>query len=466
MRKSSLALTAILSTTMLVAAPAFSESYGPYPVTLQGYDGDKTNTVSYSGQIARQVLEKSLKSIAGKGNGGENAAEIEAMLLAYFNNEGDLDIISPVSKDGFPVLQTKVSEISSSANVAGKFYKGLVPGYPGNQTGVEVIQHMFSQAAKANKGFDAENGMDWGQLISKFTMGAMQYNQAVDNYLDEKMTAGNKPNNKPYKDGAHYTGKEHSWDEAFGYWGAPAHAMDLDGATAYAVAKQKDLAAADANGDDVVDLKSEYTFGPAYYAAAADKSGTKTTNYLGTIMQAFLDGRKVITEANGEALSAEELAAVQGYAAVIGSEWEKVLAEATFKYAGSVYKDIEKMKGLEGEELAKAYRAYGKHWGELKGFALAIQTGKNNLGATAVELNKLIGFGPVTLDNSFVTGIDANGEFVRERRMTWNDYQLNMLKVQKLLKDTFGLEALINDATADLAALAGALETEASAETD
>lgn len=466
MRKSSLALTAILSTTMLVAAPAFSESYGPYPVTLQGYDGDKTNTVSYSGQIARQVLEKSLKSIAGKGNGGENAAEIEAMLLAYFNNEGDLDIISPVSKDGFPVLQTKVSEISSSANVAGKFYKGLVPGYPGNQTGVEVIQHMFSQAAKANKGFDAENGMDWGQLISKFTMGAMQYNQAVDNYLDEKMTAGNKPNNKPYKDGAHYTGKEHSWDEAFGYWGAPAHAMDLDGATAYAVAKQKDLAAADANGDGVVDLKSEYTFGPAYYAAAADKSGTKTTNYLGTIMQAFLDGRKVITEANGEALSAEELAAVQGYAAVIGSEWEKVLAEATFKYAGSVYKDIEKMKGLEGEELAKAYRAYGKHWGELKGFALAIQTGKNNLGATAVELNKLIGFGPVTLDNSFVTGIDANGEFVRERRMTWNDYQLNMLKVQKLLKDTFGLEALINDATADLAALAGALETEASAETD
>ena len=124
------------------------------------------------------------------------------------------------------------------------------------------------------------------------------------------------------------------------------------------------------------------------------------------------------------------------------------------------------MKSLEGEELAKAYRAYGKHWGELKGFALAIQTGKNNLGATAVELNKLIGFGPVTLDNSFVTGIDANGDFVRERRMTWNDYQLNMLKVQKLLQDTFGLEALINDATADLAALAGALETEASAETD
>ena len=465
MRKSVLTLTTVLATGLFATA-TLAESYGPYPVTLKGYEGDKTNTVSYSGQIARQVLEKSLKSIAGKGNGGENAAEVEAMLLAYFNNEGDLPIISPKSKDGFPVKQSTVSEISSSANVAGKFYKGLVPAYPGNMTGVDVIQHMFSQAAKSNKGFDAENGLDWGQLISKFTMGAMQYNQAVDNYLDEKMTADNKPNNKPYKDGAHYTGKEHSWDEAFGFWGAPAHVLKLDGATAYAVAKQKDLAAGDANGDGVIDLKTEYVFGPAYYAAAADKSGTKTTNYMHTIMQAFLDGRAIITAADGEALSAEELAAVQGPAATIGNEWEKVLAEATFKYAGSVYKDIEKMKGLEGEELNKAYRAYGKHWGELKGFAMALQTGKNNLGATAVALNDLTLFGPVTLDNTYITGVDADGNFVRERRMTWNDYQLNMLKIQKLMLDTFGVEARINDATADLADLAGALESEASAETD
>ena len=53
-------------------------------------------------------------------------------------------------------------------------------------------------------------------------MGAVFYNQAVDNYLDEKMRADTKPNDKPYKDGACYTGKEHSWDEAFGYW-VPQH---------------------------------------------------------------------------------------------------------------------------------------------------------------------------------------------------------------------------------------------------
>ena len=28
------------------------ETYGPFPITLKGYTGDKTNTVSYGGQIA------------------------------------------------------------------------------------------------------------------------------------------------------------------------------------------------------------------------------------------------------------------------------------------------------------------------------------------------------------------------------------------------------------------------------
>ena len=85
-------------------------------------------------------------------------------------------------------------------------------------------------------------------------MGAVFYNQAVDNYLDEKMEAGTKPNDKPYKDGACYTGKEHSWDEAFGYWGAAAHSLLITPEQNYNIAKRKDLDAADYNGDGVVVL--------------------------------------------------------------------------------------------------------------------------------------------------------------------------------------------------------------------
>ena len=57
--------------------------------------------------------------------------------------------------------------------------------------------------------------LNYQQLLSKFIMGAVFYSQAVDNYLDEN--GSRYPNDKPYKDGACYTGKEHSWDEAFGY---------------------------------------------------------------------------------------------------------------------------------------------------------------------------------------------------------------------------------------------------------
>lgn len=466
MLKSRLKFTTVLVAGAFAASTAVAaDTYGPFPITEKSYSGDKTNSVSYSGQIARHVLHDSLKKLAGKGD-GNNAAELEAQMLAYFNgSDEDLPIIAPTSKDGFAIKQTTVNEISSGKNISGKFYKGAMPAWPGNKTGVEVVEHMIAKAAASTKGFDAENGYDYAQLISKYTMGAMMFNQSVDNYLDEKLGADNKPNNKPYSEGAAYTGKEHSWDEGFGYWGAPAHTLSLTAEQAYGIAKGKDQAAADANGDGVVDLKSEYVFGPAYYAAGADKGGSKTTNYLPTIMQAFIDGRKVITSADGAALTDDQRAELVAHAATIEENWEKVLAEATFKYAGSVYNDINRLKEL-GVEDEKTFRNYVKHWGELKGFAMALQTGKSNLGGTAVELNNLVGFGPVTRDNSYVTGVDADGNFIRDRKMTWGDYQLNMLKVQKLMADQFGVKSRANDQLAELEGLAAKLGADANAETD
>ena len=462
-----LKVTTAIVAVALSGTMALSDGYGPFPVTLNGYSGDKTNTVSYSGQIARHVLEQSLKKLAGKGNGGGNAADLEAQMLSYFNgSDDDLPIIAPKSKDGFKIKQTSLHQISKGKNISGKFYDGAMPAWPGNMFGKNAAYNMIAMAAKSNKGFDANTGYDWAQLISKYTMGAMAYNQAVDNYLDEKLSAEKKPNNKPYKDGAHYTGKEHSWDEAFGYWGAAAHQHGFNPNKVYEIAKMKNQGVADKNGDGMVDLKSEYVFGPCYYAAAFDRSGTKSTNYTNTMFDAFLDGRKLITAAAGDALSDSERSQLKAYAATIEENWEKVLAEAVFKYAGSVYKDINKMKELSGDDLNKAYRAYAKHWGELKGFAMAMQSGKSNLGATATKMNKLMGFGPVTLNNSYVTGMDSNGNFVMDRKKSWSDYQLHMLKIQQMMVDQFSVKARVNDGLNDLQALTDKLDSASSAETD
>ncbi len=451
----------IMSTSALADGHG-NHVYGPFPITLKGYSGDKTNSVSYSGQVGRQLLHNSLKKAIGKSAGLET-------LNSYFNgSDGDLPILDPVSSDKFMVDHTNVNNISKT-NLSGKAYKGDIAGWPGGMSGKKVLASMILRASKVDGGYDPKHGYDYAQLVSKFAMGGVFYHQACDNYLDEKLEAGNKPNNKPYKDGAYYTGKEHSWDEAFGYWGAAAHGATLSSEQNYNIAKKKDMVSADANSDGIVNLKSEMNYAHAYYASAFDKGGK--TKYYNTITQAFIDGRRVITDAKGEALSDTERNTIMGKARVICSNWEKVIAEAVFKYAGSVYGDLEKLKG--GSD-AKAYRKYVKHWGELKGFALSLHTSHQNLGELGRKIDGLIKFGPVvggvspsqiSINTQRVSGVDDAGNFTFQSASV-DEYMLYMLRLQKLMEDEFGVVAKNNDKLAGISNLAEKLGSGESVEND
>ena len=441
------------------------DMYGNFPVTEKRYSGKKKDSTSYTGQVARHVLHNSLKKLAGKGNGNPNP-ELKATMMSYYSSKDTgRKIIDPTSKGEFKVKQTMVDEISKGKNLKGKTYKGLVNGFPGQMSGPEVFEFLIDKASSSNKGFDPVTGYNYPQLISKFMMGAVFYSQAVDNYLDEKMGADNKPNNKPYKKGAHYTGKEHSWDEAFGYFGAPAHAMALNAKQAYGIAKRKDIKVADANGDGVVDLKTEMTFAHAYYAADSDKAGTK---YMHTIVDAFIKGRQLIRDADGAALTDEQRAKLMSYVKVIKTNWERVIAEAAFKYAGSCYKDLEKLRTIveSNGDASKAFAAYGKHWGELKGFLMALETSGRSLGEAGVRMNRLVGYGPVLLGGGQVTGIDSDGNFLIGGNRSMGEYQVHMVKLQKLLGDTFKLKARKNDVTGEMDDLLKSLGSSRAAEND
>ena len=430
--------------------------YGPYPITLKGYSGDKTNSVKYTAQMARQVLHDSLKALVKTGDLNK--------MMAYYNGEDGLEIISPKSKDGFPVKQTMIAEIGSG-NLSGKMYKGAIAGW-GGLTGPETIEHMMQKASEVEGGFDPNTGFDYTQLISKFAMGAVFYNQAVNNYLGKKMEIGQKPNSEPYKEGSYYTGKEHSWDEAFGYWGSAAHALTLSAEDNYNVAKKKDLASADHNGDGVVDLYSEMTYAHAYYASSYDKGGK--TDYLATVNQAFIDGRLVIRDAGGRNLSFDERTEMLVARDTIRENWQKVIAESVFKYAGSTYKDLVALEIImdANGDTTEAFRKYAKHWGELKGFALALQCGPENLGEAAVKMNRMMGFGPVLLNSSQVVGVDSNGNFIKDQAQEWSEFKLHMLKIQKLMIDEFGVTAKANDQLSAMADLASSMGSSDSAEND
>ena len=442
-------------------AGAHAEIYADFPITVKNYTGTKTHSEAYTGQIARHTLHNSAKKLVSKG------ASLE-QTKAYFSGKDEgRKIIDPVSKDGFPMLQTHVDKISKGKNLSGKAYKGLISGMPGSLTGAELLELMLEKAAATEKGFDPLTGYDYTQLFSKFAMGAVFYNQAVDNYLDEKLAADVNPNSKAYKEGKPYTGKEHVWDEAFGYFGAPAHTLALTAEEVYGIAKQKSdsFAKADHNGDGKVSLVTEMAYAHAYYAASFDKGGK--TKYLHTIVQAFIDGRNLITSANGEALTDSQRIELRAYAQVIKTQWQRLIAEAVFKYAGSVYGDIEKLETIiaTNGDVVKVYRTYAKHWGELKGFALALETGGVNLGETGVKMNRLLGYSPVLLGNTQVAAL-VDGEFVQSSSVSLSEYRVQMIKLQKLMIDDFAVEARNKDVTANLADLVDSLGQAMAAEND
>ena len=451
-------LSIAVVTGLALSAQANAAVYAEFPITVKNYTGDKVSSESYSGQMARHGLHNSVKNLISKGAGLDQTQ-------AYFSGKAKgRAIINPVSKDGFPVLQTQIDELSKGKNLSGKTYKGLITGMPGGLTGLELLELMMDKAAQTDNGFDPLTGYDYTQLISKFAMGAVFYNQAVDSYLDEKL---DKPNNKAYKEGTAYTGKEHVWDEAFGYFGAPAHALELTAAEVYGIAKQKpeSFAKADYNGDGKVSLVNEMAYAHAYYAASFDKGGK--TQYLHTIVQAFVDGRSLIASANGETLTDAQLSELMGYTEIIKTQWQRLIAEAVFKYAGSVYGDIEKLETIveANGDAVKAYRNYAKHWGELKGFALALETGGVNLGETGVKLNRLLGYSPVLLGNTQVAAL-IDGEFVQSSSVSMSEYRVQMIKLQKLMIDDFGVEARNKDVTANLAQLVDSLGEALAAEND
>ena len=145
-----------------------------------------------------------------------------------------------------------------------------------------------------------------------------------------------------------------------------------------------------------------------------------------------------------------------------------MLAEAVFKYAGSVYADLRKLQTIvEAKgQTDKALRTYAKHWGELKGFALALQTGRENLGETALRLNRLIGYGPLMPNQSQVTGVNSDGTYLKGQGPAFGEYMLHMLKVQRLMVDKFGVKARVNDQMADMKGLSDKVKTGGSAEND
>lgn len=371
------------------------------------------NSVSYAGQTARQVLIADIKTFIGElteriDSGTLTAAEVPSALDFYFRFDSDTagDQTFKLSTDPAPT-QATYADISSGKDLVGKLagndFDSPFSGWAGVSSSQELLDAFFqalAHSAKARENGErsdlpihvSDAGQDLQQLTEKFLLGAVNFSQGVDDYLDEGLSA---PHTQ--EEGKNYTTLEHKWDEAFGYFGAARDYGDYTDEELASKGGRSDYQGYhDTDRDGAIDLKSEYNFGASLNAAKRDlgSAADAKTDFSKQAFDAFVSGRRLLAETKGE-LSDPRMRELEGYRDSAVAAWDTAIAATAVHYVNDVLKDVAEF-GAEGF----SFIAYAKHWSELKGFALSFQFNPRSplSHENFVLLHTLLGDSPVAPD--------------------------------------------------------------------
>jgi hypothetical protein len=365
------------------------------------------SSISYSGQVFRQVLIGEMKShlsaMTARLNDGTLtpvSGDITRELEFYFDfdsaTSGDIDLYLTTTP---AAQQSTFNDVSSGKDLNGKIagndatgqskdwsteFVGI--GAAGSTNPEALVRGWFAEidaqaVAWANDGaplgpdglpvakvFLMPDGRDLQQLLEKFIRGSLSLSQGADDYLDNDIdgkgllsdhTALDQNDDGTDKS---YTKLEHQWDEGFGYFGA---ARSYDGWTNDEIADDK---AMDDNGDMAIDLKSEYCFGHSVNAAKRDRGANVATNMTGEAFDNFLAGRQLLCSTAGTELTADQRTELYGYRDAAVLAWEQAISSTVIHYINDTLQDMGKMGTMDYD-----FATHAKHWGEMKGFALSFQ---------------------------------------------------------------------------------------------
>ncbi len=362
------------------------------------------SSVSYSGQTARQVLIAELNTFISNLDVNDYAtgAELKAELLRRYEGESADDLLTITTTPA--VLQSSVGDISSDKNLVDKIAGNDATGQhqDWNTVGIvgwavddavispdNLVRLWFQKLADnvdtelagttrtdyagnlITKLYIQEDGTDLKQLIQKFLLGAVNYSQGTDDYLDNDIEDKGLLSDNISQDGeSPYTSLEHQFDEGFGYFGA---ARDFNNYTDQEI---NDADLIDTDEDGAIDLKSEFNFGHSTNAAKRDLGASEPTDFTKDAFDAFLAGRQIINSAAGDALSDEEAEALYAQRDIAVLAWEKAIAATVVHYVNDTTGDLKILIDTNGDltgYTADNFADLAKHWSELKGFALSLQ---------------------------------------------------------------------------------------------
>jgi hypothetical protein len=381
------------------------------------------SSVNHSGQAARQILIIELNNYISSGLAVDitdgkitTAADAKAKLMKLYGStetqwdEGADDLLTitttPVAK------QTTLREISSShKNLQGKIagndggdstqhknWTTELVGWndKGSTTPNGVVEALFDQLAAnvqtqidgtvrndilgqpITKLYVQNDGTDIKQLVQKFLLGAVNYSQGTDDYLDHATDEkGLKSDNiAQYKGTKAYTALEHQFDEGFGYFGAAHNYNDYTDLEIRAKSGRDgwNKGYNDINVDGKIDLTGEINFGNSTNAAKRDLGtvdNTKPTDFTKQAFDAFVTGRAIINAAASRELTADEMTTLLEQRDVAVVTWEKAISATVVHYVNDVKADLDKLGATDYS--SGDYANLAKHWSELKGFSLNLQ---------------------------------------------------------------------------------------------
>ena len=312
------------------------------------------SSVSYSGQVVRNLLVNDIKSLIASNVGGGNTATINSMMA---NDDPNLAIYTGSSLN---TLQTKYHDISTSQlnDRLAAVTSYTDPGYGAN------AQDMITGWIAESEGYSVRpGGLDLGQMTQKVMWGAIAYWQGTSKYMSKIPNDDNTMSD----DGDPYTAMEHHWDESFGYFGA---ARDYN--TGYSDDNdRKTDPYNDSNGDGLIDFKTEYNMGWAVTAAKRDLVDGVSVDYdfTKTIFDAYLEGRTLI-------YNQAPLDEILVQRDIILNTWEKVVAAVSIHYINDTMSDLEALIAAGDANLAwdnlpesgDGYK-YNIHWAEMRAYA-------------------------------------------------------------------------------------------------
>lgn len=369
---------------------------------------DDLSSVSYSGQVVRNLLINDIKTQMGTDAGSKSPATLFSMMA---NDDANRVILSASGKS---TVQAKYHDISTSHlnDRLDAVADITIPGY--NTDAKTLVVGMLNEAAAAGK--TRGTGIRLDQMVQKTLWGAISYWQATSKYMvklpDEDNTVA--------VEGKNYTKMEHYWDESFGYFGAA-----LDYNTAYTDDSRKNGPNVDSNADGLIDFKKEFNAGWAVTAAKRDLcSSCGDYDYTKTIFDAYLKGRTLIT-------NQAPLAEVLVQRDIIMETWEKVVAAVTQHYINDVAADIAAIIVAGDATVTPASDAtadYENHWGEMRGYAhgLLYNTLSKVPSTSVSRILTLMGTAPV---------YPANGSF--DDMQAYHDL-LKGTEMKAIFKQSFG----------------------------